>query len=110
MNTSKALFSFLTFAGDVDIVNFLYYDKRGFPGGSAVKNLLAMQEMRVRPLSQADPLEDGVATRSSVLAWEIPRTEQPSGLSSMGLGRAGHDLVTYGSTTLIKRQQRLWEE
>ena len=80
MHTSKALFSFLTFAGDVDIVNFLYYDKRGFLGGSAVKNPLAMQEMRVRPLSQADPLEDGVATHSSVLAWEIPWTEQRSGL------------------------------
>ena len=38
MHTSKALFSFLTFAGGVDIVNFLYYDKRGFLGGSAVKN------------------------------------------------------------------------
>ena len=47
----------------------------GFPGGSAVKNLLAMQETKetwVRSLGQEDPLEEGMATRSSILAWRIP--------------------------------------
>ena len=45
-----------------------------------VKNLPAMQETLVRPLSQEDPLEKGMATHSSVLAWRIPWTEDPGGL------------------------------
>ena len=44
----------------------------GFPGGSAVKNLPAMQEMWVRSLGQEDPLEEGMATHFSILAWRIP--------------------------------------
>ena len=43
-----------------------------FPGGSAVKNPPAMQETWVRSLGQEDPLEEGMATRSSILAWRIP--------------------------------------
>ena len=57
----------------------------GFPGDSVVKNLLANTETRIPSLGQADPLEEGVATRSSVLAWEIPWTEAPGGLQSLGL-------------------------
>ena len=60
----------------------------GFPSGSAVQNLPAMQEMRgiwVRSLDGEDPLEEGRATHSSVLAWRIPWTEEPGGLQSMGL-------------------------
>ena len=49
-----------------------------------VKNLLAMQEAWVRSLSQEDPLEKGMATNSSILAWRIPWTEEPRGLQSMG--------------------------
>ena len=49
----------------------------GFPGGSVVKNLPAMQEMGVWSLGWEDPLEKEVATYSSILAWEIPRTEEP---------------------------------
>ena len=49
-----------------------------------VKNPPAMQEMWVQPLDQEDPLEKGMATFSSILAWEIPRTEEPGGLQSMG--------------------------
>ena len=48
-----------------------------------IKNLPAMQEtqeMRVRSLGQEDPLEEEMATRSSILAWEIPWTEEPGGL------------------------------
>ena len=56
-----------------------------------VKNLPAMWETRVRSLSQGDPLEKGMATRSRVLAWRIPGTEEPGGLQSLGLHRAGHD-------------------
>ena len=52
----------------------------GFPGGSAVKNLPAMQETQVSSLRREDPLEEGMATHSSVLAWRIPWTEEPGGL------------------------------
>ena len=55
------------------------------------KNLPAVQETRVRTLGQEDPLEKGMATHSNILAWEIPWTEDPSGLQSMGSQRAGHN-------------------
>ena len=48
----------------------------GFPGGSLVKNLPAMQEIQVRSLGGEDPLEKEMATHSSVLAWEIPWTKE----------------------------------
>ena len=48
-----------------------------------VKNHPAMQEMQVQSLNQEDPLEKEMATHFSILAWEIPWTEQPSGLQSM---------------------------
>ena len=54
----------------------------GFPGGSLVKNLPKMQEpqeSRVPSLGQEDPLEEGMATHSSILAWRIPWTEEPGG-------------------------------
>ena len=50
-----------------------------------VENLPAMQETRVQFLGQEDPLDKGMATQSSVLAWEIPWTEEPGGLQSMEL-------------------------
>ena len=56
-----------------------------------VKNLPAMQETRIQSLGWENPLEKGMATYSSILAWRIPRTEQPGGLQSMGLQRVGHD-------------------
>ena len=49
-----------------------------------VKNLPAMGETQVQPLSQEDPLEEEMATHSSILAWEIPWTEEAGGLQSMG--------------------------
>ena len=55
----------------------------GFPGGSAVKNPPAVQEMQemwVQSLGWEDPLEEEIATHSSNFAWEIPRTEEPDGL------------------------------
>ena len=55
-----------------DKVNFMIFkDFPSFPGGSAVKNLPAMQKMPVWFLSQKDPLEKEVATHSSILAWGI---------------------------------------
>ena len=49
-----------------------------------VKNLRAMQETRVGSLGREDPLEKGMATHSSILAWRIPWTEEPDGLQPMG--------------------------
>ena len=56
-----------------------------------VKNPLAVQETWVQSLGGGDPLEKGVATHFSILAWRIPRTEKPGGLESMGSQRVGHD-------------------
>ena len=56
-----------------------------------VKNLPAMWETRVQPLSREDPLEEGLATHSSILAWRIPWTEEPGGLPPPGSQRVGHD-------------------
>ena len=56
-----------------------------------VKNLPAMQETQVRSLGWEDPLEKGMATHSSILAWRIPWTEEPGGLQSMGSKRVGHN-------------------
>jgi len=63
----------------------------GFPGGSEIKNLPAMQETQVQSLGQEDLLEKGMATRSSILAWRIPWTEEHHGPQSMGLQRIRHD-------------------
>ena len=49
-----------------------------------VKNLPAMRETQVQSLGQEDPLEKGMATHSSILAWRIPWTEEPGGLQSIG--------------------------
>ena len=55
-----------------------------------VKSLPAMQDTQLRSLGQGDPLEKGMATHSSILAWRIPWTEEPDGLQSMGSQRVGH--------------------
>ena len=51
-----------------------------------------MQETQVRSLGQEDPLGKEMATHSSILAWEIPWTEEPGGLQSMGHKGVGHDV------------------
>ena len=51
----------------------------------------AMQKIQVQSLSWEDPLEKGMATHSSILAWRIPWTEEPGGLQSVGSQRVGHD-------------------
>ena len=59
-----------------------------------VKNLpadAADMKNAVQSLGWEDPLEEGMATHSSILAWRIPWTENPSGLQSMGLQRVGHN-------------------
>ena len=56
-----------------------------------LKRLPAMWETWVQSLGQEDPLEKEMATHSSILAWRIPRTEEPGGLQSMGSQRVRHD-------------------
>ena len=56
-----------------------------------VKNVPAVQETQVRPLGREDPPEKEMATHSSTLAWEIPWTQEPGRLQSMGLQRVGHN-------------------
>ena len=53
-----------------------------------------MQEMQVRSLGQEDPQEKEMATHFSILVWEIPWTEEPGGLQSLGLQRVRHDWAT----------------
>ena len=72
----------------------IYIWLKEFSAAQIVKNLPAMQEIRVQFLGQEDPLEKGMATHSSILTWEIPWTEKPGGLQSMGSQRVGHDLGT----------------
>ena len=71
--------------------------RMGFPGGSGgmVKNPTAMWETWVRSLGQEDPLEKGMATHSSILAWRIPWTEDPGGLKSMWLQRLRIEQLTF---------------
>ena len=67
---------------------------RGFPDASAVKNLPAMQKTQetwVQFLGQEDPLVEEMAIHLSVLAWKIPRSEEPGGLQFKRSPRAGHD-------------------
>ena len=56
-----------------------------------VRNLPAMQEARVQSQGREDPMEKGMATHSSILAWRNPGMEEPSRLQSIGSQRVGHD-------------------
>ena len=63
----------------------------GFPGSSVVKNLPVMEEIQALSLGWEDPLEKGMATHSSTLAWRIPWTVEPGGLLTIGSQRISHD-------------------
>ena len=63
-------------------------------GVQMVKHLPAMRDTLVRSLGWEDPLEEGMATHSSMIAWRIPGTVEPGGLQSMGSQRVGHDWAT----------------
>ena len=70
------------------------FGKLGFPGGASGKEPARQcrrQRDSVQSLGREDPLEDGMATHSSILAWRIPGIEEPGGLQSMGSQRVGHD-------------------
>ena len=60
-----------------------------------------MQEMQIQSLGREDPLEEEMAIHSSMLAWEIPWTEEPGRLQSMRSQRAGHDLATKQQQSIL---------
>ena len=66
-----------------------------------VKNLSTVEQTQVRSLGWKDPLEKGMATHSSILAWRIPWTEEPGGLESMGFERVRHSWATNIFTSLF---------
>ena len=66
--------------------------------------------MRVQSLDQEDPLKEGMATHSSILAWRIPWTEEPGGLQSLGSQRVGHYAATEYSHSLRTVMQFLKHE
>ena len=73
----------------------IIYDKdAGLPWWFRRQALSAMQEIQVQSLDQEDPLKKGKATRSNILSWKIPGTEEPGRLQSKGLQKVGHDWVT----------------
>ena len=76
---------------DKDAVGSLWQASWASLVAQMVKNLSAVQENQVRSLGQEDLLEKEMATHSSILAWEIPWTEAPEGLHSMGSQRARHN-------------------
>jgi len=72
------------------------------------KNLPAMQEMQVPSLGWEDPLEKEMTTHSSILAWEIPWTNETGGLQSRGSQRVGHDLLTRQQDTSLPAAPLPW--
>ena len=77
-------------------INIILHLRIGFLGASDSKECRRPQ---VQSLSWEDPLKKDVATHSSILAWEIPWTEEPGGLPSMGSERVQHDIATETTTT-----------
>ena len=69
---------------ELDTTEQLHVTSLHFPGASVVKNPHAMQVTWILSLGWEDPLEKEMATHSSILAWEIPWTEEPGGLQSVG--------------------------
>ena len=67
-------------------------------GKESACQFLPVQEMRVRSLNWEDPLEEEMATHSSIIAWKIPWTKNPGGLQSMGSHRVKHDCAHTHST------------
>ena len=82
---------------------YLISCKMGFPCASVHKNLPEVQEMQVWILDKEDPLEEDMATHSSILAWGIPWTEKPGGLQSLGSQKVGQDW-----SNGLRMQAQLW--
>ena len=76
---------------DSEQINEKYFQQQDFPVAQTVKNVSEVQETRIWSLGQEDPLEKGIATHSSILAWRIPWAEKPGGLQFVGLQRIRHN-------------------
>ena len=85
MGSHSSLTSSQSLALPVPYSNCWAFDGLPHLVAQMVKNLPAMQETRVRSLSQEDPLEKEMTTHSSIVAWRIPWTEEPGGLQSTGV-------------------------
>ena len=79
------------------------------PMAQWVKNSPAMQEVQVWFLGQEDPLEEEIATHSSILAWKIPWTKEPGRLQSIGSQRVGYDEQLNTNTSLHRPRETLKE-
>jgi len=80
-----------------NVWGFIWGNLKGFgdfPGGSDGKESVCNVGDLGSILGQEDPLENGMATHSNILAWEIPWTGEPGGLQSMESQRVGHNLAT----------------
>ena len=84
----------VAFALTEHIVINMDLENNCFPVAQMVKYLSEMWEVQVQSLGKDDPLEKGMATHSSVLAWRIPWKEEPGGLQSTGLHKVGHGWAT----------------
>ena len=73
----------------------VFYSWLGFCGGSDSKESAYKQKTQVWSLGWEDPLEQGIATHSSIFAWKIPQTKEPGWLQSIGSQRVGHDWETF---------------
>ena len=84
-------------------------NSRGSLVAQTVNNLPAVQETWIRSLGQEDPLEEGMAIHSSILAWRISWIEEPGRLQSMGLPRVRHHWMTEQQQQLIKGLGNSWK-
>ena len=82
----------------INYINNSPKQNQGFLRGSAVKHPPAMQEMQIWSLGWEDSLEEGMATRSSILTWRIPWTEEPGGLRPIGSRRIKHHCSDWAHT------------
>ena len=89
---SRVAAAFSSYDGDLSLPFVLALGSPIFPSGCEGKLGVALESLQ--GLGQEDPLEDEMATHSSVLAWGVPWTEEPGRLQSTGLQRVGQDLAT----------------
>ena len=87
---------------DYELIPVPHLSLGSFPGGSVVKDLPAKRETQVQALGQKYPLEKEMETHSNILAWDIPWTEVPGGLQSVGLQRVQNDLAVKQQLVIVQ--------
>ena len=85
-------------------LDLVYIEQWSFPGGSLVQSPPVKQERWAQSLGWEDPLEEEMAIHPNILAWNIPWTEEPGRLQSMGSSRVGHDLATEQQHVIISKE------